>query len=179
MLAHQLRHLGMDARVERWSSVEDVLSDDLVVFGPGPGDPRDDSEPRIARLRELMTRRLDSQRPMLAVCLSHQMLSLLAGLPVEPLPAPRQGVRLAVDVFGEEAAIGFYNTFSSVAGSGLERTPLLDLEVSGDPVSGVVDALRGEHVASVQGHLESVLSSDGLRTLERLVRTATAQPARA
>ncbi|MDY0913897.1 anthranilate synthase family protein [Rathayibacter festucae] len=179
MLAHQLRHLGMDARVERWSSVEDVLSDDLVVFGPGPGDPRDDSEPRIARLRALMTERLASERPMLAVCLSHQMLSLLAGLPVEPLPAPRQGVRLAVDVFGEDAAIGFYNTFSSVAGAEVSSTPLLDLEISRDPATGIVDALRGEGIASVQGHLESVLSSDGLRTLERLVRTATSQPARA
>lgn len=125
-----------------------------------------------------MTTRLEAERPMLAVCLSHQMLSLLAGLPVEPLPAPRQGVRLAVDVFGEDAAIGFYNTFSSVA-PGVARTPRLGLEVSVDPETGVVNALRGEHVASVQGHLESVLSSDGLRTLERLVRTATAQPARA
>jgi phenazine biosynthesis protein phzE len=107
------------------------------------------------------------------------MLSLLAGLPVEPLPAPRQGVRLAVDVFGEDAAIGFYNTFSSVAGADVSSTPLLDLEISRDPATGIVDALRGEGVASVQGHLESVLSSDGLRTLERLVRTATSQPARA
>ena len=51
---------------------------------------------------------------------------------------------------------------------GAWRTPDLKVMVVG-----------GEHVASVQGHLESVLSSDGLRTLERLVRTATAQPARA
>lgn len=176
MLAHQLRHLGMDARVERWSQVTDVVSDDLVIFGPGPGDPRDQSDERIARLRELMLTRLHTGRPLLAVCLSHQMLSLLAGLPVEPLPAPRQGVRLPVDVFGQEAAIGFYNTFSSVAQPGQLTTPELDLEISADPATGVVNALRGEGIASVQGHLESVLSSDGLATLERLVRQATSQP---
>ncbi|KKM45984.1 hypothetical protein VT73_05200, partial [Rathayibacter toxicus] len=113
MLAHQLRNFGRDARVGRWSQAADVLSDDLVVFGPGPGDPRDDSEPRIARLRALMTERLDSARPLLAVCLSHQLLSLLAGLPVTPLPTPRQGERLTVNGFGEAAAIGLYNTFSA------------------------------------------------------------------
>ncbi|QWL29599.1 anthranilate synthase family protein [Rathayibacter toxicus] len=178
MLAHQLRHLGMDARVERWSQAADVLSDDLVVFGPGPGDPRNDSEPRIARLRALMTERLDSARPLLAVCLSHQMLSLLAGLPVKPLPTPRQGERLTVNVFGEEAAIGFYNTFSAMVEAGVQRTPLLGLEVSSDKTTGVVTALRGDYIASVQGHLESVLSSDGLDTLERMVRAATAAPKR-
>ncbi|NQX26308.1 phenazine-specific anthranilate synthase [Microbacteriaceae bacterium VKM Ac-2854] len=177
MLAHQLHHLGMNARVERWSDVTDVLADELVIFGPGPGDPRDDQDPRIARLRGLMLQRLASGRPLLAVCLSHQMLSLLAGLPVEPLPAPRQGVRLAVDVFGQDAAIGFYNTFSSVATAEQTVTPSLGLEISADRATGVVNALRGDGIASVQGHLESVLSSDGLATLERLVRAATSQPA--
>ncbi|NQX13189.1 phenazine-specific anthranilate synthase [Microbacteriaceae bacterium VKM Ac-2855] len=177
MLAHQLRHLGMDARVERWSDVAEVVSDELVIFGPGPGDPRDASDPRMLRLRELMTERLEARRPLLAVCLSHQMLSLMAGLPVEPLPAPRQGVRLAVDVFGADAAIGFYNTFSSVASADQLVTPALELEISADRSTGVVNALRGDGVASVQGHLESVLSSDGLVTLERLVRAATRQPA--
>ena len=46
--------------------------------------------------------------------------------------------------------------------------------VSADPVSGDVYALRGEHFASVQGHLESILSRDGIRTLERLVSHALA-----
>jgi phenazine biosynthesis protein phzE len=37
-----------------------------------------------------------------------------------------------------------------------------------------VYALRGAHFASVQGHLESILSRDGIRTLERLVGDAFA-----
>ncbi len=170
MLAHQLRHLGLDARVVPWHAVPDGAgSPDLLVLGPGPGDPRRLDDPRVARVHALVAARLAAGDPLLAVCLSHQVLALQAGLPVAPLPAPRQGVRLDVDVFGDPAAIGFYNTFAARSASGADRTPLLDLAVSADPVSGVVHALRGPRVASVQGHLESVLSSDGLATLRRLV----------
>ena len=73
-----------------------------------------------------------------------------------------------VDVFGDRAAIGFYNTFSALAPDG-STTPPLDLEVAADATTGVVHAMRGPGVASVQGHLESVTSPDGLALLERLV----------
>ncbi|WP_203230882.1 anthranilate synthase family protein [Agromyces humi] len=168
MLAHQLRHLGVDARVLPWHEAAAEASEDLVVFGPGPGDPRDADDPRLQRLRTLITARLASGRPMLAVCLSHQVLADLAGLPIEPLPSPRQGVQLEVDVFGEPAAIGYYNTFSAHAPTG-STTPRLGLEVASDAATGVVHALRAPRVASVQGHLESVTSPDGLATLERLL----------
>ncbi|WP_022894254.1 anthranilate synthase family protein [Agromyces subbeticus] len=168
MLAHQLRHLGVAARVVPWNEAAPAASDDLVVFGPGPGDPRNDADPRIARLRELMTERLASGAPLLAVCLSHQLLASIAGLPLAPLPAPRQGLQLQVDVFGEPAGIGFYNTFTALA---LNRstTARLGLEVASDAATDVVHALRGPGVASVQGHLESVLSPDGLTVLARIV----------
>lgn len=169
MLAHQLRHLGLDARVVPWAAVPDDPEADLLVLGPGPGDPRRLDDHRVARLHALLARRLAAGAPVLAVCLSHQVLALQAGLPVAPLPEPRQGQRLTVDVFGERPAIGFYNTFAARAVPGGTRSPLLDLEVAADPSTGVVHALRGPGVASVQGHLESVLSSDGLTTLRRLV----------
>ncbi|WP_448810609.1 anthranilate synthase family protein [Agromyces bauzanensis] len=168
MLAHQLRHLGLAARVVPWHEAPLAASEDLVVLGPGPGDPRNTADPRVARLRELMTARLATGRPLLAVCLSHQVLADLAGLPIAPLPVPRQGVQLEVDVFGRAAAIGFYNTFSAVAPNA-SATPRLGLEVASDATTGVVHAMRGDGVASVQGHLESVTSPDGLATLERLL----------
>ncbi|GAA4371594.1 anthranilate synthase family protein [Agromyces bauzanensis] len=168
MLAHQLRHLGVAARVVPWHEAALVASEGLVVFGPGPGDPRNRADPRVARLRELIMARLASGRPMLAVCLSHQVLADLAGLPLSPLPVPRQGLQLEVEVFGRAAAIAFYNTFSAVAPNG-STTPARDLEVASDATTGVVHALRGAGVASVQGHLESVTSPDGLATLERLL----------
>ena len=77
MLAHQLRHLGLDVEIVPWSDVTDEQIDgaELIVSGPGPGDPRDPSTPRMRRMREVVARRRASGRPLLAVCLSHQILA--------------------------------------------------------------------------------------------------------
>lgn len=174
MLAHQLRHLGLDVTIRAWSEVDDTELDaaDLVVAGPGPGDPRDTASDRIARMRQVVSRRIAAGTPLLAVCLSHQILSDSLGIDLAPLDAPHQGLQKAVPVFGEDASIGFYNTFTARVAPG--TTSAGAAEVSADPASGDVYALRGEHFASVQGHLESILSRDGIRTLERLVSHALA-----
>ncbi|WP_285103460.1 chorismate-binding protein [Promicromonospora sp. MEB111] len=182
MLAHQLGHLGMNARVVRWDAVEDVLADDLVVLGPGPGDPRDQEDPRIAALTRRILERVTAGRPLLAVCLSHQVLAGLAGFPLRALPAPRQGVRLDTDVFGTTAAVGYYNTFGAhltTVSAAAADNPVarLALEPSVD-TDGVLTALRGPGVASVQGHLESVLSADGITVLDTLARHALGVPGR-
>lgn len=174
MLAHQLRHLGLDARIVPWHDVEDADVDaaDLVVAGPGPGDPRDTESPRIARMRAVVARRRELARPLVAVCLSHQILADSVGIDLAPLASPHQGMQKVVPVFGEDASIGFYNTFTARVAPGTER--IGEIEISADAGTGDVYALRGAHVASVQGHLESILSRDGIRTLERLVAHALA-----
>jgi phenazine biosynthesis protein phzE len=203
MLAHQLRHLGLDTRIVHWSEVTDAEIDaaDLVVSGPGPGDPRDDS-PRMSAMRRVVSRRLYSRSPLLAVCLSHQILADQLGIDLEPLAQPHQGLQKTVDLFGEDASIGFYNTFTARVAPGTTQrgvfvarvtahaessdeepvypfavdpeTLRLDLpaEVAADPETGDVYAMRGRDFASVQGHLESILSRDGMRTLERLIAHA-------
>ncbi|WP_437584581.1 chorismate-binding protein [Paramicrobacterium sp. CJ85] len=167
MLAHQLTHLGFEARVVGWEQAEPSTDDDLVVFGPGPGDPRS-TEQRIGRMRRLISDRVSSGRPMLTVCLSHQILSLMLGLDVAPLTAPRQGVQHTVDLFGESARVGYYNTFSAFA-TARTHTPRLSLEIAKDAATDAVHALRGPRIVSVQGHLESVLSPEGLTVLDRLI----------
>lgn len=167
MLAHQLRHLGLDARIVHWSDASDQLVDaaDLVVSGPGPGDPRDPDSARMTAMRRVVARRRDAGAPLLAVCLSHQILADAVGLDLAPLPQPHQGLQKRVDVFGEPASIGFYNTFTA-------RTPdaaPAGVDIAADAATGDVYALRGPGFASVQGHLESILSRDGIRTLERLI----------
>ena len=87
-----------------------------------------------------------------------------------PLDRPHQGLQFVVDVFGEPASIGFYNTFTARAEPGALR--IGSAELAADADSGDVYALRGPGFASVQGHLESILSRDGMRTLERLVAHA-------
>ena len=172
MLAHQLRHLGLDVRIVPWAEAQDADVDDtdLLVAGPGPGDPRDVASPRIARMRELVARRLDRGRPLLCVCLSHQILADRLGIALAPLASPHQGLQKTVPVFEEDASIGFYNTFTARVSPGTARVG--EVEVSADAETGDVYALRGAGVASVQGHLESILSRDGMRTLERLIAHA-------
>ncbi|MFD8767703.1 chorismate-binding protein [Microbacterium oxydans] len=174
MLAHQLRHLGLAVKIVPWNDAQDADLDaaDLVVAGPGPGDPRDAQSARIARMRDVVSRRLDSGMPLLAVCLSHQILADRLGIALTPLDAPHQGLQKSVPVFGEDASIGFYNTFTARVAPGTSAVG--DAEVSADADSGDVYALRGDRFASVQGHLESILSRDGIRTLERLVTHALA-----
>jgi phenazine biosynthesis protein phzE len=172
MLAHQLRHLGLDVQIVPWSAVTDAQIDDaeLIVSGPGPGDPRDPRTPRMQRMREVVARRRASGRPLLAVCLSHQILADSLGIELAPLDAPHQGLQKTVDVFGMPASIGFYNTFTARVPAG--TTVVGDAEVAADPHTGDVYALRGPGFASIQGHLESILSRDGMTTLERLVTAA-------
>jgi 2-amino-4-deoxychorismate synthase len=172
MLAHQLRHLGLTVDIVPWDAVTDADVDgaDLVISGPGPGDPRDAGSPRIAQMREVVARRRASGAPLLAVCLSHQILADGLGIALAPLDRPHQGLQREVDVFGEPASIGFYNTFTARVAPGTTR--LGEVDVAADPLSGDVYALRGPGFASIQGHLESILSRDGMRTLERLVAHA-------
>ncbi|GAA1842667.1 chorismate-binding protein [Microbacterium koreense] len=168
MLAHQLRHLGLDATIAPWSEVTDtqVAQAELVVFGPGPGDPRDPQNPRMERMRQVIALRRETGRPLLAVCLSHQILADSLGIDLGPLAEPHQGVQKTVPVFDGAASIGFYNTFTARVPAG--TTQVGEAFVSAD-ANGDVSALRGPGFASVQGHLESILSRDGMTTLERLV----------
>lgn len=171
MLAHQLRHLGLDARIVPWDAASDADVDEaeLVVAGPGPGDPRDGANPRIRRMREIVARRHASGKPLLAVCLSHQILADILGIGLGPLAAPHQGLQKTVDVFGLPASIGFYNTFTARVAPGTTRVDGAELSTD---AAGDVYALRGAGFASVQGHLESILSRDGMTTLERLIAHA-------
>ncbi|MBA8816507.1 phenazine biosynthesis protein phzE [Microbacterium halimionae] len=172
MLTHQLRHLGLDAHIVPWNEVTDAQLDgaDIVVAGPGPGDPRAPRSPRLERMSHVVARRVEQRRPLLAVCLSHQILAHLRGIELAPLSRPHQGLQLDVDIFGKTASIGFYNTFTAHVDPGTASTH--GAEVSADSASGDVYALRGPGFASVQGHLESILSRDGMRTLEQLISDA-------
>jgi phenazine biosynthesis protein phzE len=172
MLAHQLRHLGLDVTILPWNAVTDHDLDtaELVVSGPGPGDPRDPGSARMRRMREVVARRRDAGRPILAVCLSHQILADSLGIDLVPLASPHQGLQKTVPIFGEDVSIGFYNTFTAHVAPG--TLAVGDAEVAADPATGDVYALRGPGFASVQGHLESILSRDGLQTLQRLAEYA-------
>jgi phenazine biosynthesis protein phzE len=173
MLARQMRSLGADVEV---CGVDRFPPGDVVVFGPGPGDPRDLVDPRITGLRRLTQQCLDAGVPLLAVCLGHQVLADLVGLPLCRNADPAQGLQREIDFFGERLRVGFYNTFSAVADADTVPCPWsaspggpATLEVSRDAATGQVHGLRGPGVRSTQFHPESVLTEDGPRILSGLL----------
>ncbi|WP_229073661.1 anthranilate synthase family protein [Actinoplanes sp. DH11] len=171
MLAHQLKALGLTVSVLPWSALADsVPAADLVVVGPGPGDPADTSDPKMAVLHDLVRRLLDAGRPMFAVCLGQQVLAAQLGLSLVRRDAPYQGLARDVDLFGTVRRVGFYSSFAAVASSpGPVRSPHGLVDVARDPADGLVHAVRGPRFAGVQFHPESVLSRDGIDVLRDLL----------
>ncbi|MEU7956093.1 anthranilate synthase family protein [Micromonospora humida] len=172
MLGQQLRSLGLDVTVRRHDEPFTVDGYDLVVLGPGPGDPRDDADPRVRLLRETIGTLLAGRRPFLAVCLSHQVLCDLLGVPLHRLPVPNQGVQKEIRLFGVPRRVAFYNTFTGRCPTSLlppGRHPGT-VQVSRDPATGDVYALRAAGFASVQFHPESILTEDGVGILRELLR---------
>ncbi|MFE6174491.1 anthranilate synthase family protein [Streptomyces sp. NPDC056464] len=182
MGALQLRSLGHDVTIRRYDEPYRLTGYDLVLLGPGPGDPCDTDHPKIAHLRAVTGSLLNLRIPFVSVCLSHQVLCSLLGLEVRRLDVPNQGVRRTVDLFGTAEPVYFYNTFAAYSGGALLDSPLArDLvEVARDPATGEVHALRGPGFTSVQFHPESVMTLRGASILDDLVAGAlTPAPHRA
>ncbi|WP_175607688.1 anthranilate synthase family protein [Peterkaempfera bronchialis] len=176
MIGHQLRSLGLEVTVRRFDEPYRFDGYDLVVMGPGPGDPRETGHPKIAHLRSALRRLLEERRPFLAVCLSHQVLSLALGLELVRREVPNQGVQREVDLFGARERVGFYNTFAARSlADGFECPGVGPVEVSRDAGTGEVHALRGPHFATMQFHAESVLTQDGVRIVGDLIAGVLAE----
>jgi phenazine biosynthesis protein phzE len=162
MIGHQLRSLGLDVTLRRFDEDYSFDGYDAVVMGPGPGDPRAEEHPKIAHLRAAIDILLADRIPFLAVCLSHQALSVRLGLDLVRRENPNQGTQLEIDLFGERQMVGFYNTFAAVAPEDkLDCAGVGTVELSRDPTTGEVHALRGPHFAALQFHAESVLTKNG------------------
>ncbi|WP_216609948.1 anthranilate synthase family protein [Cellulosimicrobium protaetiae] len=161
MLRHMVERLGMVASVVPARRAADVVgSVDLVILGPGPGDPNDLDGHSMRELRDLTTTLLETRRPVLAVCLGHQMLCSVLGMDVRSVSPPLQGVQKEVDLFGARERVGFYNTFFAVVPDD-DRN---GVEICELPGLGVL-AVRGETFVGFQFHVESILTANGISLL--------------
>jgi len=169
MLRHMLTVMGMKVTVVRhedWrpASLEGF---DLVVVGPGPGDPRDAGSPKIAVLQEAVRGLLAGDQRFLAVCLGHQVLCGELGLPLHYKDIVFQGTQTRVDVLDREENVGFYNTFVARVH---DPASLPDgVRVERDPASGDVHTVSGPHYRGIQFHAESILSENGYGVIRDLV----------
>ncbi|MEU6764537.1 anthranilate synthase family protein [Streptomyces sp. NPDC046853] len=175
MLAHLLRSSGLTVSVRRYD--EPGLRDAVrahegpLVLGPGPGDPSDAADPKMTFLRSLAADAVrDHRHGVLGVCLGHELLAAELGLEIVRKEVPYQGAQTRIDLFGRPETVGFYNSF--VARCDEETSLELaahGIEVSGDPATGEVHALRGPGFAGVQFHPESVLSLRGTEIVRELL----------
>src|SRR4051794_4386722 len=113
MLRHVLTVLGMNATVLRYADFAPGAFDgvDLVIVGPGPGDPRDGTSPKIATFQAATDSLLASGQPFLSVCLGHQVLCDRLGIPLTYKDIVFQGTQSRVTLGDREEVVGFYNTF--------------------------------------------------------------------
>ena len=155
MLAHLLGSMGVTVQQITWQQVAETpgLSEvELLILGPGPGDPRDSESPRIATMRALAAERLASGKPLLGICLGHQILSAELGLKLRLKNRVLQGSQEVIDFFGEPQTVGFYNTFT--AELPMETHQEIEFATQGDEII----AMRGSSFASLQFHPESILT---------------------
>lgn len=156
MLARMIGQMGAHARVVGFADYADGDAADITIAGPGPGDPRSATDPKMRRMAEIIGRLRAEGRPLLCECLSHQILCHTLGLTLVPKAIPHQGTQATIELFGRVERVGFYNTFVALA-----DRPLAGLEVVADPITREVHALRGPGLYSAQFHAESILTPRG------------------
>jgi phenazine biosynthesis protein phzE len=168
MLRHVLSVLGMSSTVLRHEdfTAEALHGYDLVIVGPGPGDPRDSGQPKMATFAAAIDDLLDRGQPFLSVCLGHQVLCGRLGLPLAFKDIVFQGTQSRVELDGREERVGFYNTFVGRAPGDLPP----GVSVSADPATGDIHLLAGPHYRGIQFHAESILTEHGYDLIHDLVR---------
>ncbi|MCX4028189.1 phenazine-specific anthranilate synthase [Endozoicomonas sp. SM1973] len=166
MMEYQLKALGLTVKVKSYSAMDRVNDNELLVVGPGPGDPRKQTDPRVITSRYMMMSALELNQPFIAVCFGHQVLCSLLGLPIRRLHKPNQGLQKQISVFGKTETVGFYNTFTAISENTHIESPAGKVQVYRDLHSKQVYGLQGPSFCSMQFHPESVLTMDGPRILK-------------
>ena len=175
MLRHVLGVLGMTSTVVRHEDYVPGCLDgfDLVIVGPGPGDPRDGDDPNMASLRAAVAELMAAQRPFLAVCLGHQALCHHLGLPLSYKDIVFQGTQSPVSIGGRTERVGFYNTFvGRVGDAGVPEGVLVET----DAPTGDIHLVAGPHFRGIQFHAESILTEHGYDLLHQLVSELLLEP---
>ena len=167
MLRHLLSVMGMTSSVVRHEDVTPEALDgyDLVIVGPGPGDPRDGDHPKIATFRAVVDELLERRQPFLAVCLGHQVLCSRLGIDLAFKDIVFQGTQSRVDLGSAAENVGFYNTFVGRVGGDLPD----GVSVHADPLTGDVHLVEGPHFRGIQFHAESILTEHGYDLVHDLV----------
>lgn len=145
-----------------------------LVISPGPGHPADPR--RVGRLAELI---MDTDRPVLGVCLGHQLLGLLFGASVIKV-RPHHGLISRIRHDGRGVFTGLPQDFRAVRYHSLAVVePPAELEVTAraaddDVIMGLRHRSRDLH--GVQFHPESVAAEHGRDLMINFLGHARPEP---
>lgn len=161
MLGHMFKHLKFKVTsVTIEEELPELKNFDLVLLGPGPGNPENLNDPRIARLHETAKILLREKRKFISVCLGHQVVCKTLGFPISRIDPPVQGIQKEINLFESRELVGFYNTFFAI-NKDIDK----NIHVSCDE-NNLIVAIKSENYYSVQFHLESILTNNGISILK-------------
>jgi 2-amino-4-deoxychorismate synthase len=168
MIGHILRTMRAETCVVDSLAFDPLQDDsDIVIVGPGPGDPTDRAHPRMRRLQEIISDLVKRQKPMLGICLGHQALAVNKKIDVERQIHSTQGMQRIVELLGEKYRLGFYNSFSPVFNANAKAHT--DIKFDTDENNRIV-AMKGNRFMGFQFHPESIMSEDGANLLYRALK---------
>ena len=137
MLSKMLEQLGLTVSVDSDPEFCDAEAADLLVLGPGPGDPHDSTDPKMNKARRWAEAAVSGRfTRVLAVCLSHQLVCEALGIRVRRLPQPNQGRQAHVQLWGQDRCLAFYNSFAGESTSGKPHSMRRPVRSSGSESQG-------------------------------------------
>nr|WP_202130207.1 aminodeoxychorismate/anthranilate synthase component II [Rathayibacter iranicus] len=176
-LVSYLRELGAEVEVVEATDLGDDQVSELmaraegILISPGPGHPQD-----VPASSVLVRQALALSRPVLGVCLGHQILAHALGAYVAAAPELMHGRTSRVLHDGDPLFAGIASGFAAMRYHSLavdtESLPR-ELEVIATTEEGVVMAVRHRDapLVGVQFHPESVLTEGGHRLLGNWLTT--------
>jgi len=162
MISHMLVYMNCDVKIYSYKNnfiMKDILENDLIILGPGPGNPKDDLNTKIALNNKLYKQLCSMSKPFLGICLGHQIISKNLGFNIEKAKNIMQGSAYEIELFdGKLYKVGFYNTFIAKYNEIIELK--MDLSIIKNTENEIL-AIRGQNFASMQFHPESIFTING------------------
>ena len=178
-LVQYLAELGAEVTVWRNDqfALDDVaeLAPELIVISPGPG------RPESAGLSMPLVERFAGKYPILGVCLGHQAIAQVFGGEVVRAERIMHGKTSEIRHDGRGVFRGLSNPMTATRYHSLllarESVPP-EIEVCAETEEGEIMGLRvrGEAVAGVQFHPESILSPEGKALLQNALEGGVERP---
>lgn len=162
MIAHVVKSFGCAVSViDTFDYTIDTDDSDILVIGPGPGDPNNEEHERMTALNGIFAQ-VKGTKPILGICLGHQIMALGLGLQVMRQDSSTQGMPRDVKVNGHTHQLGFYNSFSPTLSEGKDIPEGLQIDLDSE---GRIIAMSGQDMIGFQFHPESVMSKTGSELL--------------